>query len=338
MPIAWDKTRKRWKYQLRRVVGAGRRVRINRSLPRGWSRAQAQAYDDLHTPRLLALAAGLGERDSPQIAVAVDLYLAERVPALKSAKSVREDLAEMFPYFTGRPFDQLPDVSREYARDAFARVDEKGEPDPLAPATVRKRIALVRAACRYAWKAHAMGDRDPGERVFVPQVRNERQTYLDRADVLRAARRMGPGDPRAAVLVAFYSGMRLAEILRAEHVETADGAAVFVLEDTKNGEPRIVPVHSRVAVYARRRFPLQQKRAWIQRQFLNATRALELVDIHFHDLRHSTASAMVNEGVDLYTVGAVLGHKSAQSTKRYAHLATATLSKALELIGRKRTA
>jgi site-specific recombinase XerD len=39
-----------------------------------------------------------------------------------------------------------------------------------------------------------------------------------------------------------------------------------------------------------------------------------------HDIRHSTASALINAGVDLYTVGQVLGHKSLASTARYAHL------------------
>lgn len=43
----------------------------------------------------------------------------------------------------------------------------------------------------------------------------------------------------------------------------------------------------------------------------------------------STASALIAAGVDLYTVGGVLGHKSAQSSKRYAHLATATLAAAI---------
>ncbi|MFT0547815.1 tyrosine-type recombinase/integrase [Allopusillimonas ginsengisoli] len=57
--------------------------------------------------------------------------------------------------------------------------------------------------------------------------------------------------------------------------------------------------------------------------------------LRFHDLRHSAASAMINAGVDLYTVGAVLGHKSAASTKRYSHLATDSLRAALERIGQK---
>ena len=51
------------------------------------------------------------------------------------------------------------------------------------------------------------------------------------------------------------------------------------------------------------------------------------------DLRHTAASQMVSAGVDLGTVGAVLGHKSAQTTKRYAHYAVPRLAEALKRRG-----
>lgn len=44
---------------------------------------------------------------------------------------------------------------------------------------------------------------------------------------------------------------------------------------------------------------------------------------------------MINAKVDLYTAGAVLGRKSAASTKRYAHLATEAIKTALSQIGKK---
>lgn len=44
---------------------------------------------------------------------------------------------------------------------------------------------------------------------------------------------------------------------------------------------------------------------------------------------------MINAGVVLYTVGGVLGHKGAASTKRYNHLATETLAAAVATIGKK---
>jgi site-specific recombinase XerD len=52
-------------------------------------------------------------------------------------------------------------------------------------------------------------------------------------------------------------------------------------------------------------------------------------NMRLHDLHHSTAIAMINNGVDLNTVGGVLGHKDSRTTQRYAHLATKTLDAAI---------
>ena len=54
----------------------------------------------------------------------------------------------------------------------------------------------------------------------------------------------------------------------------------------------------------------------------NKLRALAgLDDVRIHDCRHSFASHAVMSGLDLYTVGRLLGHADTASTERYAHLA-----------------
>jgi len=47
-----------------------------------------------------------------------------------------------------------------------------------------------------------------------------------------------------------------------------------------------------------------------------------------HDLRHSFASFYLSQGVDLYTVSKLLGHKNIATTTRYAHLELEHLKKA----------
>jgi integrase len=162
----------------------------------------------------------------------------------------------------------------------------------------------------------------------VPEVRNERHEYASRAQMLTIARLCTNSMARMAIRMGFYSGMRLGEILRAEVVGTA-----WVLRDTKNGDPRIVPIHSKVAVCARKFKKLPK--ITVQTAWVRARNKAGLQHFHFHDLRHSTASAMINAGIDLYTVGAVLGHKDARSTKRYSHLATDALTDAVGTIGKK---
>ena len=51
-----------------------------------------------------------------------------------------------------------------------------------------------------------------------------------------------------------------------------------------------------------------------------ARRAVDLPELRIHDLRHAYASKLVNKGVPLYDVQALLGHTSIKTTQRYAHL------------------
>jgi integrase len=44
-------------------------------------------------------------------------------------------------------------------------------------------------------------------------------------------------------------------------------------------------------------------------------------DFRFHDLRHSAATEMLRAGVDSRIVATVLGHRSMNMMRRYAHVA-----------------
>ncbi|MBT3331334.1 MAG: tyrosine-type recombinase/integrase [Rhodospirillaceae bacterium] len=56
----------------------------------------------------------------------------------------------------------------------------------------------------------------------------------------------------------------------------------------------------------------------------------ELPDVRLHDLRHTFASWSVMGGQTLFMTGGLLGHASAQTTSRYAHLAADPLRQAAD--------
>lgn len=320
MPIYRDKKRGSFVFEFDRVIG-GERVRAVKHLPRSWNQAQADAYDRQESARLYAVATGV-ERPDFIIDEAVAVYLKERGPQLKTAKNVARELALILPYYMGRPISALPDVCKAY------RSAKKDDGTPLAPASIRNRIRYLTAACRYAWKHHNMAEHDPAAKVTVPKVNNERQQYASRAEMLKIARLCKNRKARMAIRIAFYSGMRLSEILKAKVAGTA-----WVLHDTKNGNPRIIPIHPRVAVCARKFTP--PAKITVQKAWQEARDDAGLGHYHFHDLRHSAASEMINNKADLYVVGQVLGHKDSRSTKRYAHLATHVLAAAIGKIGKR---
>lgn len=326
MPIRFDSRNQRWRFEFNQVI-TGQRQRASRLLPKGYTKAEAQRFDLEETKRLHSVATGVSKPE-PLIEDAVLLYLKHHTPALKSHENIVRELKACYEAYAGKPFSALPAIAL-----AYKPVDEKNR--PMAAATIRNRLSYLRAACRYAWKHHGLGDKNPADRISMPRVRNERHVYLGRKEFLKICRKIKHGSGRAAIRIAFYSGMRAGEIGLAQ---TSPNSDVFELaaEDTKNSSPRAVPIHPRIAHIVRNPalWPIRPTKWTISKEFKAAARATGFGHARLHDLRHSTASEMINAGVDLYTVGGVLGHKSAVSTKRYSHLATKTLKNAVALVGK----
>lgn len=106
-----------------------------------------------------------------------------------------------------------------------------------------------------------------------------------------------------------------------------------ILQDTKNGERRYMPLAGPAPVelrklYSNRKpndiyvFPSHDgtKPFDIQRSWYKAMADAGLENFHFHDLRHTCASYLAMNGYSMAEIAAILGHKTLQMTKRYAHL------------------
>jgi integrase len=111
----------------------------------------------------------------------------------------------------------------------------------------------------------------------------------------------------------------------------------ILLEETKNGERRLIPLvghalellreYGKVRrlitglVFPGRRRP--DKPVNLQHPWEEALEVAGIEDFRFHDLRHSAASYMLMNGATIAELAEVLGHKTLQMVKRYAHLSEA---------------
>lgn len=65
-----------------------------------------------------------------------------------------------------------------------------------------------------------------------------------------------------------------------------------------------------------------------------AVKQAELKDFRFHNLRHSSASYLAMNGASLAEIAEVLGHKTLQMVKRYAHLSDQHVAGVVERINK----
>jgi site-specific recombinase XerD len=137
----------------------------------------------------------------------------------------------------------------------------------------------------------------------------------------------------SAFQISVHTGIRAGEQFRTRWTSVDFDQKILTIPKSKNGDTRHIPLN-RVAWAAFRQ--LWQRKSELPWVFLNSEgarlrnqrdwfdpvlEATKLPDYTWHCNRHTFASRLVMKGVDLRTVGELLGHRSFQMTMRYAHLA-----------------
>lgn len=142
--------------------------------------------------------------------------------------------------------DDINPVIEEFSKTV------RGEPGSAAPATVRRKVAMLSLVFQAAIKDWEDGwlEKSPLQQMRLPKIgRNERVRYLNDAErtaLLTACKTSPSAYLYIVVVVAISTGMRLGEILglRWELLDIADERLVghAQLPKTKNGDARGVPI------------------------------------------------------------------------------------------------
>lgn len=153
-------------------------------------------------------------------------------------------------------------------------------------------------------------------------------------------------DPRfhAHLLLSIHTGIRMSEQYSLGWAQVDMERRHLFLPKTKNGDSRDVPLNGTALVALRGLraeaqgelvFPhAESPRGW----FPPAVERAGIKNYSWHCNRHTFASRLVMAGVDLHTVGELLGHRTAQMTKRYAHLSVNHKQSAVERISQVQSA
>ncbi|WP_434718104.1 tyrosine-type recombinase/integrase [Paraburkholderia sp. A1BS-2L] len=221
--------------------------------------------------------------------------------------------------------------------------------DSHTAATANRHLALIKRMLGLAieWE-YLENNAAHGIKLFKEE--NCRETFLSAAEASRLFAAMH-GDRNqiacAALKIMLLTGVRRQEALSALWSDVNFDAKTWLLPKTKAKKPRHVLLSDAAlqclqeqrarAAGSRFVFPGRDpnKPLCDPKKTLKRLLAAAGIDKPFriHDTRHSFASLLVMSGTPLFTVQRLLGHASASTTERYAHLASDHLRTSVETIG-----
>lgn len=232
------------------------------------------------------------------------------------------------PYFINKNRTTPREAHLKYFKELFAGRDIKairqadvlkamhGLADKYAPATRNRYLATIKGIFTCAVKLDKV-NKHPA-RISGLVEDNERLRYLTYEEenlLLPECKKLGILN---VVMVALYTGMRRGELISLAPDDIRDGMVYVKGENTKTAKTRIIPIHDKIKEYLMENFAFRYD---FDRHFSDLAAKAGLDGVTFHTLRHTFASRLVMQGVDLLTVSKLMGHKSIKTTQRYSHLA-----------------
>lgn len=286
--------------------------RTARQSSRHWTFADARQVEQ----RMLAQVkdAAAGREPEKLIADALERWLLEDVPRLRSERKTRNQIRVLLPYAAGR---RLADAGKVWAE---IKASEHGK----AHATVNHKGRILRIVTRKAWREWGWLDR-PIAISLLPET--PREVYLTREQVDALAKAAERPETADYIRLAAYTGIRRGHLLRLTHHDV-DGTFLVLDRSGKTQRLQRLPIHHSVQSIAER-LPLGIGERQLKEDWTQARAKCGLAHVRWHDLRHTCASWLVQAGVTLELVAELLGHSSLAMTRRYAHFATKDLESAI---------
>lgn len=148
---------------------------------------------------------------------------------------------------------------------------------------------------------------------------------------------------QTAFMMAYSCGMRVSEVASARIENIDSDRMVITVRQGKGRKDRMTPLSKKMLVQLNEYYSVYQPKEWIfenqigngpitvrtlQKVFQNRIYELKFnKHITFHSLRHSFATHLLDNGVDLRYIQELLGHASSKTTEIYTHVTTYTLQK-----------
>lgn len=211
----------------------------------------------------------------------------------------------------------------------------------LAPATADLHAALLKRMFSLCVEWDIL-EKNPAAKMQMFHADNRVEHFLDEAQLTKLLIVLRTHPCRSVCLIALFAlatGCRQGEALQAQWSQIDRDHRVWRIPagNTKAGKGRSIPLNA-IAIEVLDELTTEGKYkhlfinpstekpfVHIRHTWIRLRKKAGLPHLRFHDLRHSTASLLIQSGASLYLVQQILGHASPVMTQRYSHVAMNTL-------------
>jgi integrase len=286
------------------------------------------------------------EKNGLTLAAFVEHYLNEYAEPHKKPRSVAEDRRNLqklvLPALGPRRVDKI-------SRAHIAKLHHELQKTPVAANRV---LAVLTTLFNLAEKWGLRPDGSNPCRHVQKYKEQKRERFLSGAELNRLGETLVKAEQEqshslsvlAAIKLLIFLGARLSEVLTLEWGYVDFHTHSLRLPDSKTGSKTVHLNAPALAVlealpriegnpYVLPGIKRNSHLVNLQAGWKALRKDANLEDVRLHDLRHSFASVAAGAGMSLPTIGALLGHRHASTTNRYAHLDQDPLKHANEEIG-----
>ncbi|MFA6687844.1 MAG: site-specific integrase [Desulfuromonas sp.] len=242
--------------------------------------------------------------------------------------------------------------AREYlAKEPLPEAKSRNGNRKRSPASVNRYLAALSHALTIAVNEWGWLEDNPMRNVSRMKESSGRIRFLndsERKRLLEACADSSHEYLHLIVLLALSTGARKMEILNLRWNQVDINNKAIYLTDTKNGENRRLHVYGYALDELKRLskvrridtnlvFPGKNRSSpcVFYKPWKEALIKANIEDFRFHDLRHSAASYLAMSGATPSEIADILGHKTLQMVKRYAHLSDSHVSSVVQRMNDK---
>lgn len=268
-------------------------------------------------------------------------YVKKHIKSFETNISVFKN--HILPKYKNTPMNQIPKASIMKLHSDMVQKKH------LAPATANKVLIFLSHAFNVAKDLELDGiQSNPASKIKPYILNNGKERYITKEEASRLLEAINNVEQnihlKYIIPMLILTGARRGEVLRAKHEDFNLNQLTWTIPTSKNGKKRILPItpqllklyHSIPKENTPYLFASQKTKkpyVSIYNSWNSARVKAGLKDVRMHDLRHSFASALVNNGRSLYEVQTLLGHSTSTMTQRYAHLSNEALMSAASCAG-----